>query len=234
MSFRSDSVQGYEMVIDTGKAQNRLRWNHIMECTNRVMRRRLINSWNRLHWTKSAMRFRITSPKPHQNLLSILTTIYGASAPATYVSIWSLDQPVSISSMWRRLSVWFRKATHFYFTRCLLWLSSSATIPASAIKTFFAPMGVNILLWCLSVFNAVVFTAMMYDLKELWDDYVRRTEFLITVKKALYHHRWHFHLYSVVEDAIHDLYGLVWLPENIISHETKKGSMVFPQSNLWE
>ena len=68
----------------------------------------------------------------------------------------------------------FGKATHFILLDAFSGYHQVRLSPASAIKTaFFAPHGCKYI-WLVMPFglrNApVIFTAMMYDLKELWDE----------------------------------------------------------------
>jgi hypothetical protein len=172
-------IQGYEMVIDTGKHRPiAVRKPHYGMHESPIMQKtidKLLELGFIARDSTSPWGFRITlAPKPHQeSVVDIDDYIWRFCT--NYIRLNMITRPAEypIPRCDDAYQFGFGKATHFILLDAFSGYHQVRLSPASAIKTaFFAPHGRKYI-WLVMPFglrNApVVFTAMMYDLRELWD-----------------------------------------------------------------
>jgi hypothetical protein len=172
-------IQGYEMITETGnhkpiavrKPHYGMHEAPIMQKTiNKLLDLGFIAKDSTSPWG-----FRITlAPKPHQEAVVDIDE-YIWRFCTNYICLNMVTRPAEypIPRCDDAYQFGFGKATHFILLDAFSGYHQVRLSPASQIKTaFFAPYGRKYI-WLVMPFglrNApVVFTAMMYDLKELWD-----------------------------------------------------------------
>ena len=172
-------IQGYEMVIDTGNHKTiAVRKPHYGMHEAPIMQKtidKLVEMGFIILDSSSPWGFRITlAPKPHQeSVVDIEQYIWRFCTNYIRLNMITRPSEYPIPRCDDAYQFGFGKATHFILLDAYSGYHQVRLSPASQIKTaFYAPYGRKYI-WVVMPFglrNApVVFTAMMYDLKELWD-----------------------------------------------------------------